>query len=536
MTASTFTQDAKSTYRSTYILLVLFQLISLDLLQVAASNNNPNDDKAQNQNQKFDDSEQHIQKGNALLAAGQLNDALVHYNSAVEKNPNNYNGRYRRATCLLALGRTKQALPDLDKVIELQPTFWQAKNQRGNVYLKQGKFDEALKDFTACSANSQEARNSITEVKTLKQHFNNAEIYMKRGHYDHALKSLNRIKDKVPWSPDIRRLTADCYEYYHDIENTMNNLKPLIQLSPSTAPETYLRLAKLYYLKAEIQFSLDQIRECLKIDPDHKKCFAFYKTAKKLNKQFEMAKKLSTDEKYDEAINKMDQTIGTTEKHEDFQTEPSAALKSLFFFQKCKIYEKSGDTERALDQCSHAIQEKGENSYDSIEIIKKKAEIYESLEKWDEALKSYNQIARIDRRHPKIHEKIEKCEKMKKRAKSRDYYKILGLSRKCKAKDVRTKYKKLALIYHPDRCSKNEETNGWSAEKCEQAFRDIADAKEVLSDKEKRAMFDEGTDPLDAEEQAEQNQRGHSHHGFNPFGGGGFRRQGGGGGGFRFHF
>ena len=526
---------SRSLYNA-YITLVLCQILTLEYVSA----------------QDSQDSDQHLQKANSLLASGQLNDALVHYNSAVEKNPSNYQGRYRRATCLLALGRTKQAIPDLDKVIELQPTFWQAKNQRASVYLKQGKFEDALKDFEACKAHSQEARNSITEVKSLHQHFKNAELYMNKGRYDYALKSLEKIKEKVPWSAKTREMIADCYEYYGDIDKTMNNLKPLVQISPSTAPETYLRLAKLYYLKAELQFSLDQIRECLKIDPDHKKCFTFYKIAKKLNKQFEMAKKLCfTDNKYDDAISKMDMVIATSEKVEEFQTAPSSALKSLFLFQKCKIYEKSGpeNANKAIDLCNQAIQEIGEGEYEAIDIIKKVAEIHESQENWDAALRSYRTIESIDPNNPNginIDDKIEKCEKMKKRAKSRDYYKILKLSRKnCRAKDVRSQYKKLALIYHPDRCSKNEDTKGWSAEKCEQAFRDIADAKEVLSDKEKKAMFDEGVDPLDAEEQAEQNRGGGGGHpfphGFNPFGnggpfGGGGHGGQGGNGGFKFHF
>ena len=46
---------------------------------------------------------------------------------------------------------------------------------------------------------------------------------------------------------------------------------------------------------------------------------------------------------------------------------------------------------------------------------------------------------------------------------------------------------------------------------------------------EKRAKFDNGEDPLDAEEQA------HQHQGFNPFGQG-FNPFGGGGGGGNFHF
>jgi len=66
-------------------------------------------------------------------------------------------------------------------------------------------------------------------------------------------------------------------------------------------------------------------------------------------------------------------------------------------------------------------------------------------------------------------------------------------------------------------------------------FIDIAAAKEVLSDPEKRAKFDNGNDPLDAEEQA-QNQGGFNpfqQGGFNPFGHGGGP---GNGGGFQFKF
>ena len=57
--------------------------------------------------------------------------------------------------------------------------------------------------------------------------------------------------------------------------------------------------------------------------------------------------------------------------------------------------------------------------------------------------------------------------------------------------------------------------------KAEKMFRDIADAKEVLTDDEMRRQFNQGSDPLDAEEQSERNQqRANPFHGF-PFGGGG---------------
>ena len=59
-----------------------------------------------------------------------------------------------------------------------------------------------------------------------------------------------------------------------------------------------------------------------------------------------------------------------------------------------------------------------------------------------------------------------------------------------------------------------------------------------------RRQFDQGSDPLDAEEQAEQNQNPFGRGGFNPFqggfgggfGGGGGKKRRGGGGGHTFHF
>lgn len=42
-----------------------------------------------------------------------------------------------------------------------------------------------------------------------------------------------------------------------------------------------------------------EVRECLKLDPDHKQCFSHYKQVKKLNKQIQSAEELIQQEKYD---------------------------------------------------------------------------------------------------------------------------------------------------------------------------------------------------------------------------------------------
>jgi len=62
-----------------------------------------------------------------------------------------------------------------------------------------------------------------------------------------------------------------------------------------------------------------------------------------------------------------------------------------------------------------------------------------------------------------------------------DPYKILGVSKRANAKEIKKAYRKLSLQYHPD---KNKE-EGASAK-----FAEISRAYEILSDEEKRDTYD----------------------------------------------
>jgi len=64
---------------------------------------------------------------------------------------------------------------------------------------------------------------------------------------------------------------------------------------------------------------------------------------------------------------------------------------------------------------------------------------------------------------------------------SKDYYEILGVKRDANDKEIKRKFRQLALKYHPD---KNKET------KAEETFRSIAEAYDVLSDPAKRREYD----------------------------------------------
>lgn len=63
---------------------------------------------------------------------------------------------------------------------------------------------------------------------------------------------------------------------------------------------------------------------------------------------------------------------------------------------------------------------------------------------------------------------------------SKDYYKILGVDKKATDADLKTAFRKLAHQYHPDK-NKGDDTK----------FKEINEAYQVLSDKQKRAQYDQ---------------------------------------------
>ena len=68
-------------------------------------------------------------------------------------------------------------------------------------------------------------------------------------------------------------------------------------------------------------------------------------------------------------------------------------------------------------------------------------------------------------------------------ATTRDYYEVLSIERSASADDIKRAYRRMAMKYHPDRNPGDE--------KAVEAFKEAAEAYEVLSNEEQRKIYDQ---------------------------------------------
>ncbi|TNN43969.1 DnaJ subfamily C member 3 [Liparis tanakae] len=244
----------------------------------------------------------HMEMGKKLLAAGQLADALSHFHAAVDGDPKSYMAHYRRATVFLAMGKSKSALPDLSRVIELKPDFTSARLQRANLLLKQGELDEAESDFkkvlksNPSDKEEKEAQSQLMQADEIQRLVAEARSSFSSKDYETAAAQLDTVIETCVWDAASREMRAECFILMGETGKAINDLKAASKLKNDNT-QAFYKLSSIYYNLGDHEMSLTEVRECLKLDPDHKQCYSHYKQVKKLNKQIRSAEELIEEQR-----------------------------------------------------------------------------------------------------------------------------------------------------------------------------------------------------------------------------------------------
>lgn len=477
-----------------------------------------------------------IASGKAARARGANSEALAYFDAAVSRDPSDYVTLFQRGATYLSLGRNAQAGADFDGVLKIRPGFEGALLQRAKIRARNADWAAAREDYVALGNKASEDLAQLDEAEGAAYLAFEAE---KHQDWEACINQAGIAIMIAGTASSLRKLRAQCRLERGEIQEALNDLAHVLQIQPGLV-EPHLQIsAMMFYGLGDTGRGLTQIKRCLHSDPDSKPCKLLFREEKGVLKQIEKIKMLMESRQFNSAT-KLLVGKGTEDEpgllselkanmaqHRSSGIIHSNAPSDLYTGQlekACEAYLTMNNMNKANKYCPELL------SLDptSLQGLLHQAQQHSDNENFDAAIASLN-TARDN--HPDaqgtINQKLQEAQVALKRSKTKDYYKILGVSRDADEKTIKRAYRTATKTYHPDKAA----SKGVRKEEAEKKMAAINEAYEVLSDPELKERFDRGDDPNDPHA----NQGGHPFQG-SPFGGGQqfYFQQGGGQGQFKF--
>lgn len=348
----------------------------------------------------------------------------------------------------------------------MKPDFLAARISRGSVHLKLANFDLAQLDFynvLTIDPYNPDATELINRIEPARETLNMAKDFYNQGNYQQAVNLLTHVIETCPWAHEIRQLRAESHIKNNDILAAISDIRSATRLQTDFT-QGYFRLSTLLYELGHASDSLKEIRECLKLDPEHKDCFPFYKKIKKVEKFMTQADDAKNSNNFPECIENAEKVL----KNENEMPMIVFNAKQLL----CTCYMKDEQPGQAITACKEALA-----IAQDADVYCDRAEAYIQSDLFDDAIRDYKSALEMDEHNSRAKEGLQKAQKLQHQAEKRDYYKILGVKRTASKREIVKAYRKAAQKWHPDNFQGDEKKIA------EKKFIDIAAAKEVSNDK-----------------------------------------------------
>ena len=462
--------------------------------------------------------------------------AIKKYDEAIKLMPKEHKYYGNRAAASLMLGLYERVVKDCEIAIELNKDFLKAYLRLAKAHLSLGNFDKAEENLTQLylrDVRSTDVPNERTKIKLSKARLEKARSNLNEGKYAHALSYLHSAQEHCAASKDLKQMKAEALVGTGKYDEAYALTTSLLRNDSKDAKALFWR-AKAQYYRGEFEKAIQVMKNIMRMDPDNKECMIEIRKMRKLENMKTEGNDCFKKRKWADAITTYSDCLNIDPQNKLFNA------KLLCNRAACLTYLKK--YQDAIKDCTQAI----DYQKDYVKAYMRRAQCYKSIgtvESLEEALRDYQQAQQMLGEESSAGRDCERSIRdtklQLKKAKRKDYYKLLGVSERATEEQIKKAYKKAALKYHPDRqASKTEQEKAIAT----QMFKDCAEGLEILSDPSKRRMYDQGMDLEEINQGGRSGGFGHGHGGmggidpniiFQMFGGGGGGMGGMGGGGRR---
>lgn len=216
-------------------------------------------------------------------------------------------------------------------------------------------------------------RNYVN-IEPLKKAVQEVYDFIAVKNYQPALDRLTELVEHIPWDSQLRELRADAYLGVGNTIHAISEMRALTKLTNDNT-EGYFKLSTLHYQLGEGEECLKEIRECLKLDPEHKDCYPFYKKVKKVAKFLSAAEEAQNTQDWRECIDSASKVLKNEPKIENIRFHGYDKLCH------CQLQDGS-DMQETRTACNSALKIREEPR-----ILCDRAEAYLAEDMFDEVIR-----------------------------------------------------------------------------------------------------------------------------------------------------
>ncbi|CAE8734115.1 unnamed protein product, partial [Polarella glacialis] len=237
----------------------------------------------------------------------------------------------------------------------------------------------------------------------------------------------------------------------------------------------------------QIDAGLHNLELCLRWAFGHKPCSLAVRSARAVRRHWEGLSNAQVARDWLGVTTLAEQLLEADPEADYFTLRARRAL--------CHAHRELGESSKAINSCQNATAGNIAEAEGLEQEERAAREAYLDLawaliqvHKFQDALAALDVAQRLvgddDRRAADLREQVRQAQL---KSKSFDYYEILGIARDATIEQIKKAYRRLALLWHPDKNPDNED-------EAEEMFRKISEAYTALSDSGIRNRYNAGED------------------------------------------
>lgn len=185
------------------------------------------------------------------------------WDDTVHKSPRKARPYINRGLAYQNQGNLQQAMLDYNKAIEIKPDYAEAYNDRGLIYYSRGEFDQAIADY--CKAIEIQPRYA-------KAYYNRGAAYAAKKEYDQAIADCSKAIEINPYDATAYYNRAATYGVKGEYDRAINDCSKAISINPLDAKAYYNR-GVIYALKKEFTLAISDYSQAIKIQPGYAQAY-----------------------------------------------------------------------------------------------------------------------------------------------------------------------------------------------------------------------------------------------------------------------